>query len=80
MIQQNVLFRYFETCCNLQLVDIFLNGKMYSQVDGLSMACPFGPTLTNFFSGTVGKPIYERKFTFFTCSLFHICRGYTLCI
>ena len=37
------------------------NGKFYKQLDGISMGSSLGPTLANFFSGSLEKKIFDDE-------------------
>ena len=37
------------------------NGKFYKQLDGISMGSPLGPTLANFFLGSLEKKIFDDE-------------------
>ena len=37
------------------------NGKFYKQLDEISMGSPLGPTLANFFSGSLEKKIFDDE-------------------
>ena len=41
------------------------NGKLYQQIDGVAMGSPLGPTLANWFLGTIEKKIFAQKLQFY---------------
>ena len=50
------------------------NGKLYCQIDGVTMGIPLGPTLANFFLALLENLFMNNNFDFFTCSLLYVCR------
>ena len=38
--------------------------KLYKQIDGVTMGCPLGPTLANFFLGCIEQKLFENKSDF----------------
>ena len=38
--------------------------KLYKQIDGVTMSCPLGPTLANFFLGCIEQKLSENKSDF----------------
>ena len=38
--------------------------RLYKQIDGVTMGCPLGPTLANFFLGCVEQKLFENKSDF----------------
>ena len=53
-----------ETFCKLMKKStegLFLHrGKLYRQIEGVAMGSPLGPTLANFFLGTIEKALFEK--------------------
>ena len=40
-------------------------GKLYKQVDGVAMGSPLGPTLANWYMGTIEKKLFANKLPFY---------------
>ena len=41
------------------------NGKLFSQIDGVAMGNPLGPTLANWFLGMIEKKIFDQHLSFY---------------
>ena len=45
--------------------------KLYKQIDGITMGCPLGPTLANFFLGCIEQKLFENKSDFLPSVYLH---------
>ena len=61
-ITQNI----FKKLLKVSTESMFIhNGKLFSQIDGVVMGNPLGPTLAKWFLGTIEKKIFEKHFLFY---------------
>ena len=61
-ITQNI----FKKLLKLSTEGMFIhNGKLFSQIDGVAMGNPLGPTLANWFLGMIEKKIFDKHLSFF---------------
>ena len=61
-ITQNI----FKKLLKLSTEGMFIhNGKLFSQIDGVAMGNPLGPTLANWFLGMIEKKIFDQHLSFY---------------
>ena len=54
------------------------NGKLFSQIDGVAMGNPLGPTLANWFLGMIEKKIFDQHLSFFFHHFMYV--TWTMCL
>ena len=62
---RNQLYKRSLKLLKLSTEGMFIhNGKLFSQIDGVAMGNPLGPTLSNWFLGMIEKKIFDQYLSF----------------